>query len=173
MNREVAVSALIVLTVGSVLHFTWEWSGRNTFVAVFSATNESTWEHLKMAFWPAASLTPFHRWFYGQQPGFLPGTAVRCLLSPLLIVGLFHGYTAVLGTNYLALDIGIFAIAIFAAEWAGHRVLRHAFGKAVHIGAAILLVLAIAAFAALSFMPPENFLFQDPRESRHYSAEPR
>ena len=51
------VSAIIVISSGSLLHFTWEWSGHSTVVAVFAATNESTWEHLKLAFWRARACT--------------------------------------------------------------------------------------------------------------------
>lgn len=52
------VSAIVGISAGSLLHFAWEWSGRSTVVAVFAATNQNTWEHLKLAFWPALVLTP-------------------------------------------------------------------------------------------------------------------
>ena len=39
--------------LGTLLHFVFEWSGNNRIVAVFSAVNESTAEHLKLLFWPA------------------------------------------------------------------------------------------------------------------------
>ena len=92
--------------MGSLLHFAWEWSDRNPVVAVIAATNESTWEHLKMAFWPALLISPIQRWRYGALPGWLVGTAIRVLMPPVLIVALFYGYTSVLGTNHLVLDIG-------------------------------------------------------------------
>ena len=40
------------LIVGTLLHFTYEWSGENKFIASFSAVNESVWEHLKLVFYP-------------------------------------------------------------------------------------------------------------------------
>ena len=37
---------------GTLLHFVYEWSGGNRVIAVFSAVNESTWEHMKLLFIP-------------------------------------------------------------------------------------------------------------------------
>lgn len=42
-----------IIIFGSILHFTFEWAGHNPIVGVFSAVNESVWEHLKLGFWPA------------------------------------------------------------------------------------------------------------------------
>jgi hypothetical protein len=42
--------------VGSLLHFSYEWSGKHPIVAIFSAVNDSYWEHIKIAFWPVLVL---------------------------------------------------------------------------------------------------------------------
>ena len=38
--------------VGTVLHFLYDWLGESVLVAPFSGVNESTWEHMKLLFWP-------------------------------------------------------------------------------------------------------------------------
>lgn len=156
------VSAIVVISAGSLLHFAWEWSGRSAVVAVFAATNESTWEHLKLAFWPALAITPIQRAMYGSLPGWLPATAIRCLLPAFVIVGLFYGYTALLGGHLLAADLTIFALAIVAGELLGHAVLTHLFGSKSRIGVLGLLVLATVLFSTLTFRPPDLFLFDEP-----------
>ena len=45
-------SVIFIWLLGTILHFTYEWSNKNTIVAAFSAVNESTWEHLKLLFFP-------------------------------------------------------------------------------------------------------------------------
>jgi len=35
--------------VGSLLHFAFDWTGHNRWAAIFSAVNESYWEHIKIA----------------------------------------------------------------------------------------------------------------------------
>jgi hypothetical protein len=48
-----AVGTVFIIMLGSALHFTYALSGNNALVGVFSAVNESVWEHLKLVFWPA------------------------------------------------------------------------------------------------------------------------
>ena len=43
---------LIAAAAGPLLHFAYGWSGENAVVAAFSAVNESTWEHMKLLFFP-------------------------------------------------------------------------------------------------------------------------
>jgi hypothetical protein len=167
MSARIIGSTLFVVTVGSLLHFMWDWSGRSSVVAVFAATNESTWEHLKLAFWPALFLSPLQRLVYSAAPGWLVGTAIRCLLPPLLIVALFYGYTAILGTNHLAFDLGTFVVSVSAGEMVGHRVMKRPAASSVRLGAAAALLAATVAFSTLSFRPPSFFLFDDPQEQRH------
>lgn len=170
MRKRVIASTLVVVMVGSLLHFAWAWSGRSSIVAVFAATNESTWEHLKIAFWPALLLSLFHRWFYGTLPGWLIATAICSLLPPLLIVGLFYGYTALLGTNHIALDIATFVVAVFAGELLGHSVMAARTVLGLRVAAVAVLMIAVVAFSTLSFKPPSWFLFKDPLGRAHGAA---
>ena len=36
--------------LGTLLHFVFDWSGGNVAAALFSAVNESIWEHMKLLF---------------------------------------------------------------------------------------------------------------------------
>lgn len=162
MRGRAVGSTLIVVTLGSLLHFAWSWSGRSPIVAVFAATNESTWEHLKLAFWPALVLAPFQWRIYGHPPGWLPATAIRSLLPSVLIVALFYGYSAVVGGHYLGADIATFVVAVFGGELVGHALMPRRATAAARIAAAAALGLAILAFATLSFHPPSCLLFAEP-----------
>ena len=45
-------SLFLTAILGTLLHFTFEWSNNNLFIGSFSAVNESLWEHLKLIFFP-------------------------------------------------------------------------------------------------------------------------
>ena len=45
-------SIIFVFILGTLLHFAFEWSNQNALIGTFSAVNESTWEHLKLLFFP-------------------------------------------------------------------------------------------------------------------------
>lgn len=49
---EIAGAVLISLA-GSLFHFVFEFFNKWPPLALIAAVNESTWEHLKLAFWPA------------------------------------------------------------------------------------------------------------------------
>ena len=40
--------AIFVSCAAVILHFLYEWSGKEFWVTLFSAVNESVWEHLKI-----------------------------------------------------------------------------------------------------------------------------
>ena len=56
-------SIIFTLVLGTILHFTYTWSNNNPFIGSFSAVNESTWEHLKLVFFPML-ITVFIGYFY-------------------------------------------------------------------------------------------------------------
>ena len=38
--------------LGTLLHFLYDWTGQNVFAALVSGVNESTWEHMKLLYFP-------------------------------------------------------------------------------------------------------------------------
>ena len=46
------IVTIICLILGTILHFTYEMSNYNPIVGLFSAVNESVWEHLKLLAFP-------------------------------------------------------------------------------------------------------------------------
>jgi hypothetical protein len=154
-----------ITIVGSLLHFVFQWSGGWRPVALVGAVNESTWEHLKLAFWPAIflALIEYPR-LRGSVNNFWLAKGLSILLMPLAIVVLFYGYKAVLGHHYFVLDILIFIIAVGAGQLVSYRLLmaadRGSAGAALGV---VLIVVMVAAFSLLTYFPPHNFLFEGPR----------
>lgn len=60
------IGTLIVILVGSLLHFVYEWSNESSSVKWLAATNESTWEHMKLAVWPY-TITTLLIYFIGTK----------------------------------------------------------------------------------------------------------
>ena len=50
---------ILTLILGTLLHFLYEWTGYNYLVGFISPVNESTWEHLKLLFFPVLFLSFF------------------------------------------------------------------------------------------------------------------
>lgn len=47
------LSIIIISIVGTISHFLYDISNHNKIVGLFTAVNESIWEHIKIALTPA------------------------------------------------------------------------------------------------------------------------
>lgn len=160
------IAAAFTVVCGTLLHFAYERFG-GSFFAVIAPVNESTWEHLKLLFWPILLFAIVEYFVYGVNcDGFI---AIKCLSIPIATgatVVAFYTYTGVLGFNFLAADIATFLIGVAAAYLFCDRLLRRP-PKALTTRLASILTIAIVAamtacFAAFTFFPPEIGLFVDP-----------
>ena len=111
-------SAIFVMILGNLLHFTYEWSEGNLLVASFSAVNESTWEHLKLLFYPMLLTTIIGYFYFGKNKhNFLCANAIGILTAISFTTVFFYTYTGIIGTNFAFLDIGSFFVAVILGEW--------------------------------------------------------
>ena len=155
---------VFIIVFGSILHFTFEWSGHQAIVGVFSAVNESVWEHLKLGFWPAIvfALIEF-KYLKKATNNFLFGKTVGIYLIPVIITVLFYSYTAILGESLLVIDILTFIIAVIVGQLVSYRLLT---GKPLPYNldrvSLIALLLLSLAFVLFTFYPPQLAMFQDP-----------
>ena len=162
MNISQTIAGILFVSVlGTLLHFTYRWSGRNPLIGLIAPVNESVWEHMKLLFFPmllfglwslkgvtdACRLSAFHA-------GLLMGT----LLMPVL----FYSYTSVLGRSILAVDITLFYICVIAA----FLIYRGLSGscrleKYSHVTSMAVFLLLIC-FLLFTYFPPGFSIFKDP-----------
>lgn len=151
--------------VGALLHFLYEWSGENSLLGIFSAVNESTWEHMKLLFIP---MFLFALWemtvFASRYPCFWRVKLCGILTGLLLIPALYYTYTGALGIHVSWLNILIFYLAAAAAYLLETRLfLRQQSCSGTGAWPAMLLLWGIAfAFLLFTYLPPKLPLFQDP-----------
>ena len=90
--------ALFTAALGTLLHFVYDWSGGWGAAAAFSAVNESTWEHMKLLFFPMFLFSVVQVCCLGRNyPNFLAARGVSTVTGVALIPVLFYTYTGVLG----------------------------------------------------------------------------
>lgn len=153
----------VVIIIGTLSHFVYEWSNENFLVGLFCPVNESTWEHMKLAFFPMLLFSAFlYRCFSSEFPCIIYSAPRGILWSTLLIPVLFYTYTGILGKNYFILDLLTFGISIAQ----GFRIFFCDSTKCSNscrfIFLWILIFLLAACFFVFSYMPPNIPLFQAP-----------
>lgn len=159
------VGFFFTAALGALLHFTYEWSGESTIVAAFSAVNESTWEHMKLLFFPIFLFSVVQVCCQGRNyPNFLAARAVSTVVGLVLIPVLFYTYTGILGRHIAWVDIAIFFVAAAVAFYLDFHLLRSerfSSGWQQVLGLVVLLGLAFL-FVYFTFRPPHIALWQDP-----------
>lgn len=155
---------LFVSVFGSLLHFVYDFSGQNCIVGLFAPINESTWEHLKLLFFPSLLFGSVEYLAAGAHiANFLPAKAIGLLLGMALIIVAFYTYTGILGTNWLPADILTFLLGVAVSSQISLRLIAGGlFAKKAALGALLLIALLCACFFLFTFSPPHIGLFRDP-----------
>lgn len=151
--------------LGTLLHFVYEWSGGSILIAAFSAVNESTWEHMKLLFFPMFLFSVAQVCALGKNyPNFLAVRAISTLAGLLLIPVLFYTYTGALGFHIMWADVAVFFLADLGAFALDLRLLRG--GRFSQPWQQVLGLLALWAlafcFVWCTFRPFHLALWRDP-----------
>lgn len=157
------ISVIICLILGVILHFTYEWSGENTIVGLFSAVNESTWEHLKLAFFPMLIMAIIGFWVIGKRTNnYWLAQAIGIIVAITFIVTFFYTYRGVLGKNIDVLNIGSFLVAVILGEFVTYKILKSGKNYNAEIVSIIFLIILFFSFILYTFYPLQIPLFKDP-----------
>ena len=154
-----AVTSLL----GTILHFLYEWLDTAVWIAPFSGVNESTWEHMKLLFWPMFIYAVIQSLFFREYKSFWCVKLRGILLGLVLIPVIFYTYNGVIGKSPDWINIAIFFVSaaivyIYEAKRLKSSNVRYKAPKTCFV-----ILCAIAAlFAVFTFYPPEIDIFKDP-----------
>ena len=148
---------------GTLLHFLYEWTD-STFSALFSAVNESTWEHMKLLFFPMFIFAIFQsRYFAKDYENFWCAKLIGILTGLAVIPIIYYTYTGALGVSADWFNILIFFIAAAIGYITETRFMKSDKNFCNSPTAAIIILCMIAVlFFVFTFAPPKIPLFQDP-----------
>ncbi len=157
---ELLFGVLLISGLGIFLHYAYELSDNNQFVALIAPVNESIWEHLKMAFYGMIIYALIEYIFIGkEQKNFIFAKAFASLLACFLLAVLYYGYTNFLDPE-LYLDIIIFVIAILIAQLISYAIMKskfHFYGLN-YIGL-IAIFLCTFVFSSYTYEAPNDEIF--------------
>lgn len=154
--------------IGSILHFTYDFSKHNNIVAIFSAVNESTWEHIKMALSGYFLWSFIDAFFLIQNNNYFFAKLIGLLTIILLIPLIFYGYKMFTSKPILLIDIGNFFLSVFLSQLFTYLIINiKPVGNIVNIISIFLIVLIFLFYIVGTFFPIKNFIFKDPITKRY------
>ena len=153
----------VTALAGTILHFLYDWLGEAAWIAPFSGVNESTWEHMKLLFWPMFIYAVVQSFFLGDIEGFWCVKLRGILLGLALIPTLFYTYNGAVGKSPDWLNIAIFFICAAAAYIFETRLFNSQKVRCHAPKAAFITLCVIAAlFVIFTFFTPTLGIFRDP-----------
>lgn len=162
IKRFQILSAIFVWITGTLLHFTHDWFPNSAVFTVISAVNESTWEHLKLIFFPMLLMTIIGYFYNKDVKNFLYAKLVSILVAMSFIVVFFYTYTGVIGRNFAVLDIGSFFVAVALGEYYAYKIMLSDKNKISSAMAVVILAVIFLCFAIFTYYPPSIGLFANP-----------
>ena len=148
---------------GTLLHYLFDWCNQSRIIALFSGVNESTWEHMKLLFFPLLIFAIIeYRAVKGEYENFwfvkLIGTAVGISVIPII----YYTYQGIFGVNADWFNILIFFIAAATAYLVETKLfssyLRFTFSEKASV---IALAVIALLFFIFTFFPPKIPIFMN------------
>lgn len=159
-----SISFVTASILGTIFHFIYKWSGDNPVAGIFFPVNESTWEHLKLIFFPIMILSIIEYFVLdGQYKNFICIKFLSALLAMIMTIILFYTYTGVYGKNSDVMNILIYFLSMAAAYWFSYRSLKR--NRLCHVSSLVCywgFIIMTLLFIVFTLFPPNIGLFISP-----------
>lgn len=171
MNKKLKTVQIVVIILaivfGTLLHFTYEWSGENRIVGLFSATNESVWEHLKLVFYPMLILAIVEYFVVKKEANnYIEAKSLGNFLAIAFIIVFYYTYTGIIGKTFFIIDILTFIISIILGEWVSYKLMIRKSESTTlsKILSSAIIFYFLISFILFTYNPPNINLFKDPTQ---------
>ena len=167
MKRSIALWQLLGFGVtsllGTLLHFLYDLLGKSPLIASFSGVNESTWEHLKLLFFPLVTFAFIQSIFFKDYNNFWYIKLIGIITGLVLIPVIFYTYNGTIGKSPDWINIAIFFISAAAVFLFEAYLLKNAdFSCKTPQKALIIIGFIALLFFVFTFFTPRIPLFRDP-----------
>ena len=167
MKRSIGLWQLwgfaVTSLAGTLLHYLYDWTDNVLWAAPFSGVNESTWEHMKLLFWPLFVYAIFQSFFFRDREDFWCVKLKGSLLGLVLIPVIYYTYNGAVEKSPDWLNIAIFFVSAASSYLCETRMFRtDASGcPSPKLCFAVLCLIGIL-FILFTFVTPELGIFRDP-----------
>ncbi|MDE7079392.1 MAG: hypothetical protein K2O95_04670 [Clostridia bacterium] len=156
-----ALGVILTTVFGALFHFVYEWSGNNFIAGLLFATNESVWEHIKLALFPMMIIFLFGSIYLKGANNFAQAAFCAMLTVIILIPLAFFAYTSAIGKSVLPMDISIFIFSIILAYLVAYRIFGTPKRPLLNIISLVGIAVIVVCFFTFTYFPPDFILFKE------------
>lgn len=154
-------SIIFTFILGTLLHFTYKLSGENSLIAIFSAINESIWEHLKLLYFPMLITIIIGQIYLGREyKNFLCSKTFGIILAIIFMITFFYTYSGIFGKSTAIIDISLFFVSVVLGESISYLLTINNYKCNKKVSIFILFILLIS-FIFFTFNAPNFGIFID------------
>ena len=155
---------ILACILGTISHFFYDWSGQNYLIGLIFPKNESTWEHLKLIFFPILFVSVLEYLFLKVRTQNYIGTKfLSTLVGMIVTVIVFYTYQGVLGFTIEVVNIAIYFLAMSCAYlFSYHTIRKDSRLYLSEFAYYICFWCMTLLFICFSVFPPNIGLFQSP-----------
>ena len=162
LKRFCVIGFLVTTILGVISHFVYEWTGGNFLVGLFFPMNESTWEHMKLLFFPMFLFALVAgKKMERQYPCIYNAMFTGILVGLALIPTLFYTYSGILGFFVDWVNIAVYVLSVLVAYIVVYRVALTCRNKNPMVLRIVMYVLLVA-FMVFSVYPSKLGIFSAP-----------
>lgn len=163
LKRYTIIGILFVIIAGSISHFVYGWSNHNTIVGFFFPINESTWEHMKLVFFPMLLYALFMNWkLKDSYPCISSALPLGILVGTFAVPVIFYTYTGILGKAYHLLNLLTFALSVLLGFYVVYTFAKSCKAQKYQSLLFLLMFAVIVAFLSFTYRAPDIGLFSNP-----------
>lgn len=156
------INFIIISFFGTINHFVYEWFGRADIFRYFFATDESTFEHMKLVLYPSL-LSMIICMFKYNSFNIIFSSSIGCCVIVVLIPLLFYFLKFVFGKSIGFVNILIFYIATFIGSFVNCYIYYNCYNNYNFLGIIIYFIL-IVLFSYFSVYKNNCILFDVPKK---------
>ncbi len=153
---------LVTAVLGTILHFLYDWT-ESRVVVPFSAIDESTWQHMKILYFPMLLFSVIQWFFFKEEyKNFWLVKLIGITVGLTLIPVLFYTYNGAFGKSPDWLNITIFMVSAIAVYVVEYWLFKKEMPKCKCPNLAIIGIVVLGVlFVVFTYLPPNLPLFKD------------
>lgn len=164
------IGAVFTIVAGVIGHFVYEWTGENFVAGLFFPVNESTWEHMKLVFFPMLLYSLFaERILKGESECISKAYMLGVIAGTFAMPVIFYTYSGILGYNLAWLNILTFVVSViigFVVVYVTAKNCKSDKGSLLLKGIVFALIIAFMVF---SYYPPNIGIFTEKLSAEAFS----
>ncbi len=168
LKKQLFIEAILIMVASTILHFIYDMSNSNTFIAAFVPVNESVWEHLKLP--TTATILYFIISYFKMKEyrNYKLSVFLQVLSQIFGILFIYYTYKAIFKKELVIIDVlGLYISVILSVILKYNIITKVKEIKPLNIISMFMIFFIAVVFVIFTYVPPKLNIFKDEVEGTY------